>query len=284
VVGSYYVFNGELRPTDDAFVPIDDINFAYGFGVYETLKLRDGIVYFADRHADRLLHSAEIIELAHPFSRTDVEAAVGKLARANDLRDANVKMLLIGSPKVDGTEGAHLYVFMLNPLFPPRELYRTGAHAICFEGERRYPRAKSLDMLTSTLAFREARRAGAYDALLVDRDGEITEGTRTNLFYTDGKAIYEPPHDRALLGVTKLTLREVLEQRGIELSERPLLRAEVGSWAGYFLTSTSSKVMPVTRIDEHHFEIPAIVRDVMKAYDSFLATYRESREPDVAGC
>jgi branched-subunit amino acid aminotransferase/4-amino-4-deoxychorismate lyase len=281
VVGRYYAFNGELRPTEDAVVPIDDINFAYGFGVYETLKLRDGTVYFADRHADRLLHSAEIIELAHPFSRTDVEEAVGRLARANGLRDANVKMLLIGSPKVDGTEGAHLYVFMLNPLFPPRELYGTGAAAICFEGERRYPRAKSLDMLTSTLAFREARRAGAYDALLVDRDGEITEGTRTNLLYTDGEAIYEPPEDRALLGVTKLTLREVLEQSGIELSERPLLRAEVGSWAGYFLTSTSSKVMPVTRIDEHRFEIPTIVREVMDAYDSFLHAYRASREPEV---
>jgi branched-subunit amino acid aminotransferase/4-amino-4-deoxychorismate lyase len=282
MIGEYYVFNGELRPTQDAVVPIDDINFAYGFGVYETLKLRRGVVYFPDRHADRLLHSAEIIELDHPFTGELVERAVLELARANGMRDANIKMLLIGSPEVDDAGGAHLYVFMLNPLFPPRELYRDGAYTVCFAGERRYPQSKSLDMLTSTLAYRAARRAGAYDALLVNRSGEITEGTRTNLFYTDGNTIYQPPKAQALLGVTKLTLEEVLEQRGIDVLERPLLRSEVGSWSGYFLTSTSSKVIPLTRIEDHRFDIPAIITDVMGAYDAFLEDYRAARAPVVS--
>lgn len=282
MIGEYYVFNGELRPTSDAVVPIDDINFAYGFGVYETLKLRKGVVFFPDRHADRLLHSAEIIELDHPFDRELVQRSVLELAEANGTRDANIKLLLIGSPQVDDAGGAHLYVFMLNPLFPRRELYRDGAYAVRFDGERRYPQSKSLDMLTSTLAYRAARRAGAYDALLVNRAGEITEGTRTNLFYTDGAAIYQPPTGQALLGVTKLTLEEVLEQRGIDVLERPLLRSEVGSWAGYFLTSTSSKLIPVSRIDEHRFEIPELVRDVMGAYDAFLEDYRAAQAPVVS--
>jgi branched-subunit amino acid aminotransferase/4-amino-4-deoxychorismate lyase len=282
VIGAHFVLNGELRPTAEALVAIDDINFAYGFGVYETLKLRKGVVFFPDRHADRLLHSAEIIELAHPFSREDIERSVLDLARKNGIRDANIKMLLIGSPDIEAAEGAHLYVFMLNPLFPRRELYRDGAFAVCFDGERRYPQAKSLDMLTSTLAYRRARGAGAYDALLVNREREITEGTRTNLFYTDGETVYQPPKSDALLGVTKLTLEEVLGQRGVAVLERPLLRSEVGTWKGYFLTSTSSKVIPVSRIDHHHFEIPEIVRDIMGAYDAFLDDYRRAQTPIVA--
>jgi branched-subunit amino acid aminotransferase/4-amino-4-deoxychorismate lyase len=284
MVGEYYSADGELRPTSDAVVPIDDINFAYGFGVYETLKLRNGVLYFPDRHAERLRHSAEIIELEHPFSREEIETAVVELARANGIRDANVKMLLIGSPKVDGTEGAHLYVFLLNPLFPPRELYRYGAQTVCFEGERRYPQSKSLDMLTSTLAYRAARRADAYDALLVNRDGEITEGTRTNVFYTDGTTVFEPPSDQSLLGVTKLTLREVLSERGIDVIERPLLQSEVGSWTGYFLTSTSSKVIPVSGIEDHSFGIPELTREVMRVYDAFLEEYRATQPQIVPSC
>ncbi len=281
MIGDYYTFNGDLRPAAEAVVPIDDINFAYGYGVYETLKLRKGVVFFPDRHAERLLHSAEIIRLAHPFSRENIERSVLELARANGMRDANIKMLLIGSPDIEAAEGAHLYVFMLNPLFPRRELYRDGAFAVCFDGERRYPQSKSLDMLTSTLAYRSARGAGAYDALLVNRAGEITEGTRTNIFYTDGTTVYQPPKASALLGVTKLTLEEVLGRRGIDVLERPLLRSEVGSWRGYFLTSTSSKVIPISRIDDHRFEIPEIVRDIMGAYDAFLDDYRRTQTPIV---
>ncbi|MFO8063662.1 MAG: aminotransferase class IV [Spirochaetota bacterium] len=279
MVGSYYALNGELRPVSEAVVSLDDINFAYGFGVYETLKVRHGVVYFADRHAERLLHSAHVIGLEHEFSREDVEHAIFEPVRANGLRDANIKMLLIGSPEVDGPEGATLYVFMLNPLFPHRDLYRNGATAVSFEGERSYPQSKSLDMLTSTLAYRSARRAGAYDALLVDRNGHITEGTRTNLFYTDGKQLYEPPRETALLGVTKLTLEEMLSRSGVGVRERPLLRSELGSWAGYFLTSTSSKVVPVRSIDGHSFEIPSMIREIMSAYDAFLDEYR-AKQPE----
>lgn len=278
MVGPYYVLNGELRPIAEATVAVDDINFAYGFGVYETLKLRAGVVYFPERHADRLLHSAEIISLEHPFTREQIETAIRDLAHANGLQDANIKMLLIGSPNVDDGSLSHLYVFMLNPLFPPREVYRDGAAVITFCGERRYPRSKSLDMLTSTLAYRAARRAGAYDALLVDREERITEGTRTNLFYTDGTTVFHPPDKTALLGVTKLTLKETLLGHDFEVRERPLARKEIGEWAGFFVTSTSSKVIPVSHIDETHFDIPEVTRAIMAVYDRFLEEYRASQQ------
>lgn len=178
MIGDYYTFNGELRPAAEAVVPIDDINFAYGYGVYETLKVRKGIVFFPDRHAERLLHSADIIELAHQFSHEEVERSVLDLARANGIRDANIKVLLIGSPDVETAEGAHLYVFMLNPLFPRREIYRDGASTVSVECERRYPQAKSLDMLTSTLAYRSARRAGPLALCTPSCPGSLLQARR----------------------------------------------------------------------------------------------------------
>ncbi|MFP4012151.1 MAG: aminotransferase class IV [Spirochaetaceae bacterium] len=281
MTGAYYGKNGAIRPVSEAVVSLDDINFAYGYGVYETLKVRHGVVYFPDRHAERLISSAAVIGLEHPFDRRGIEGTIVELTRANGLRDANMKLLLIGPPEVDDPSGATLYAFMLNPYFPPRNLYRNGAAAVSVEAERRFPQSKSLDMLSSTIAYRGASRAGAYDALLTDREGRITEGTRTNLFYTDGTTLYEPPAATSLLGVTRLTLREMLGRQGVEVLERPLLRSEVGTFAGYFLTSTSSKVLPLARIDSHRFEIPGIIRRVMRDYDAFLEEYRAG-QPSVS--
>jgi branched-subunit amino acid aminotransferase/4-amino-4-deoxychorismate lyase len=278
MTGSWCSLNGELIPARQAVIGVDDIDFTYGYGVYETLKVRGKILYFPELHAERLLHSASIIGLASEWesrmgksiSPGDIAAWIRDLVRANETADANVKMLLAGP---------RLYIMTLNPLFPGRKLYRDGAAAIIVDGERVFPRAKTLNMLVSALAFRKAQEAGAYDALLCGRDGFITEGTRTNLFFTGGGRLYTPPSDTALTGVTRLTLERALQEEGIPLEEKPLPRAELSRWEGYFLTSTSTKVMPLVRAGELAFGIPDSTRRVMRLYDAWLRRYADLQEP-----
>jgi branched-subunit amino acid aminotransferase/4-amino-4-deoxychorismate lyase len=278
MTGAWCSLNGELIPTARAAIPVDDIDFTYGYGVYETLKVRAKILYFPELHAERLLHSASIVGLVSEWEsrlgksmrRDDIVSWIRGLVRANETADANVKMLLVG---------ARLYIMTLNPLFPGRRLYRDGGTAIIAEGERVFPRAKSLNMLVSTLAFRKAQAAGAYDALLCGRDGLITEGTRTNLFFTDGGCLYTPPEDTVLTGVTRLTLARALKEEGLCLEEKPLPRAELSRWEGYFLTSTSTKIVPLVRVGERAFGIPDITRRVMKLYDEWLERYAAGQEP-----
>jgi len=133
-------------------------------------------------------------------------------------------------------------------------------------------------MLVSTVAFRKAKAAGAYDALLCRQDGCITEGTRTNLFFTDGNIVYTPPADTVLEGVTKLTLAEALKKEGIALCEAPLLHTELSRWQGYFLTSTSTKVLPLVRINTLTFGIPQLTQRIIKIYDTWLADYAAAQE------
>jgi branched-subunit amino acid aminotransferase/4-amino-4-deoxychorismate lyase len=273
LVGNWVSCNGELINKSEAVVSVDDINFAYGYGVYETMKVRKGLVYFPERHEERLFHSAEIIELEHRWKQGDIVREVERLVRANEAENANIKALLIGGSGPDPAATARLYIMTLSPLFPDRKLYRDGVSLITFEGERQFPQSKSLSMTMSSLAFKHAGRAGAYDALLVDRDGYITEGTRTNLYYTDGRAVYTPPAHRVLTGVTKLTLEEEMRSRGMSLLERDLHRSELPTWESLFLTSTSSKVMPVSRVDTHTFQINSMVREVMELYDRALEEY-----------
>ena len=128
-------------------------------------------------------------------------------------------------------------------------------------------------MLMSYLAYKKAKESGAYDALLVDNKGFVREGTRTNLFFTDGKKLFTPPLADVLNGVTRITLLDALRAKGIEVEERRLQLRELVKYTGYFLTSTSSKVLPISRIDGRTFEVLPIVKDVMKIYDEYLEGY-----------
>ncbi len=273
MIGPWFSYNGRLVPVAEATIGADDLAFAYGFGVYETLKVRAGVLHFAALHEERLWHSAAILSLAHPWQPGDFGRFLQDLVDANQVNDANLKALLIGG---ESASEARLYILCLNPLFPDRKAYRDGATAITWPGERLYPQAKSLNMLTSYLAYREAKAQGCYDALLVNRDGEATEGTRTNLFVTDGTRIFTPPAHQVLEGVTRLTVSQVIRDLGIELVEQPLLATGLTGWAGVFLTSTSTKVMPLRAVDGKPVTLSPLVHEVLVAYDAFLKAYQAS--------
>ncbi len=278
MIGPFCSRNGELIPAEDATVPVDDINFQYGFGVYETLKLRRGVLYFPELHEKRLFHSAEVIGLPHGLKPGKLERWTRELVAANRLRDANIKQLLVGSPAANSAGSSTLYIMALAPLYPDRKLYRKGAGLITVAAERQLPEAKSLNMLLSTIAFRQARAAGAYDALLIDRNGVVTEGTRTNFFVTDGSTIRTAPAGMVLEGVTRMTVIQVIGELGIPLVESPVARSELGQTAAAFVTSTSSKIIPVSSIDEHSFAIPDLVRRLMAEYDRFLERYATEQQ------
>jgi branched-chain amino acid aminotransferase len=295
MIGEFCSLDGQLVPVEQATIAADDIHFAYGYGVYETLKVRKGVLHFPDLHIERLLRSARIIGLKHNWQAAELDRLLQDLIRANTQESSNIKMMLLGGPSPEKTR---LYIMELAPFFPSRKSYATGIRAVLYSGERHYPGAKSLSMLLSTMAFRKASEHGAYDAVLVNREGHCTEGTRTNLFYTDGEELFTPPEHQVLSGVTRYTVIQAAREAGIRVSEQPLPVAELVSQEGLFLTSTSSKVIPVSRVEDYgyglsstdpttpapgplqaiEFDIPEIIRETARVYDTYLERYRLERE------
>ena len=291
MLGPQVSINGVLRPTEEAVVSVDDVYFAYGFGVYESMKLRKGVLYFPERHEERLFHSARIIGIEHNLQPGDLVEHVTALCRANGHESVNLKILLIGGRTADD---ARLYIMQLNPLYPDRKLYKKGASALLQRGERQFPDAKSLNMTMSARAYQRARAAGAYDALFEHEDGLITEGTRTNLFFTDGEHILTPPKHLVLDGVTRQTILECAADKGYPVQERLVHRGNLPSLPGLFLSSTSSKIMPLSLVmheeqgehvgqaeHDYSFEIPELVRSLMSDYNTWLDDYAASQEPIV---
>ncbi len=269
----YFSHNGTVRPVEEATVPLSNIEYAYGFGVYESIRVANGVVYFLQDHIGRLMESARIIGLEHPFSPDLVERSVAELVEKNATQTCNVKVLLIGpSTSLRAGGQATLDILCLNPLFPDKKLYRNGIQTITYEYERPFPHAKTLNMLQSYLAYRKAKKSGVYDALLINREGCITEGTRTNFFCIKGKTLFSSPEKDILLGVTRKAVLKVTVQNGYEVVQKDIRPADLSNYDGAFLTSTSSKILPIRTIDDYEFpQQPKALQGLMKAFEQFLA-------------
>jgi len=262
----YFSCNGEILPVDRAVVPLASIEYSYGFGVYETIRVSGGQPRFLEDHCARLQASADAIGLEHNYQPSEIGQYITDVSRANEVETCNVKVLLIGGRSA---AEASLYVVCLAPYFVDRKLYKTGCHCTTYKYERMYPHAKTLNMLPSYLAYRDAQKAGAHDALLINRRGEITEGTRSNFYTIREKTLYSPPESEILLGVTRSHVLALAHRQGFTVVEKPIPLEGLAQYEAAFLTSTSAKIVPIRSVDSFQYSSgqPEMLKSLMQAFN-----------------
>lgn len=247
MLGSWFWKDGALLRAEEAVARLDDAELSQGYGCYEVLKLREGLVYFPEFHEERLFRSLALVGIEHALQPGFLKRAIAELAEANGLSDANVKVIAIGRPAAS----AECRILCLPPIYPPADAPSQGVACLLFRGQRQFPRAKSLSLLLSTVAYRAAAARSCYEALLVNALGQITEGTRMNLFYAEaeaspGGALFTPPAEQVLEGVTRRTLMEALAAAGRPVRERPLgLEEALSGRYALMVSSTSNRALPV---------------------------------------
>ncbi len=255
----------------EAAIPLSCIEYAYGFGVYENVRVVRGSPLFLEEHLDRLLRSAATLRLEHTLTKSLLTEWTHALLRSITTDAVNLKLLLIGGRTPDAAE---LFILPLAPLFPDKQLYKKGATAITVTYERLMPQAKTLNMLGSYLAYRDAKKAGAYDALLLNRHDCVTEGTRTNFFGMKDRTIFSPPKEDILEGVTMMHVLDAAKQCRFSVQYEAIPLSSISSFDSVFLTSTSSKIMPLRRIDKAEFVISDPLKELMRAFDHILESVR----------
>ncbi len=262
--------NGIVQTLEKASLPLSEIESQYNFGVYETIKVRNSLVYFIKQHINRLFHSAEAIGLNHDFSLSQIALYLTEFVEALQEESINVKILLYGRKT---HKEARLIILPSSPFYPNRKWYREGVTLISFEYERWMPQAKTLNMLPSYVMYQKAKEQGAYDALLLDRNRHILEGTRTNVFLMKDNIIYSPPKEVILEGVTLMTLAKVIEHSDFTLIYKAISYESIHEYDGMILSSTSSKILPVKQIDQCRFhEISPEIGNLIAIYNTALDT------------
>ena len=248
---------GRYRPIGAAAVPVEDRGLQFADGVYEVIKCVDGRVCDLDRHLDRLDRSLAALAIRWPIGRRALVAVIREALRRNRLRDALIYL------QIDrGTAPRnHLYPASVRPtlivtvrrshLTKPGEL--ADGVAVVTQPDLRWKRCdiKSVNLLANVMARQAAAAAGCREVWLYDTEGMVTEGAGSNAYIVDaeGRVVTRPLGQQILGGVTREVVLELARDEGIAVLERPFGREEAFSAREAFLTSTSSLVLPVTRID-----------------------------------
>jgi len=268
----YVILNGKLTKKEEAHISVFNKAMFFNFAVYDSMKVVKGKSFFPVFHVERLLESAKIIKLEHPFTKEDVLRWIDMLIEKNKLHDAMIRFLLLGAggPK----EEPQLFLFPVGLTFYQSRDFNRGVKAITFHGERPIPQSKSKDLLINFMALREAMHHGAKDALLVDSEGCIREGTRTNFFAVKNGKVYTAPLTDVLEGITRKIVVKLAKENGIEIVEKKIKADKLKDYDEFFFTSTSMNVLPITQIDD--YEVPEGVGPITKELIKlFKAYYRK---------
>ena len=257
--------NGRFIDQAAAVIPIDTPALLGALGVYETMLVERGRIIALAEHLSRLETSARGAELTLGVDAETLSAWCMQTVAANH-PDGLLRVLACDL----GQDQADVFMYLMSAATPSPQEYEQGVDVVIYHGERALPLVKSFNTLVPGLARKAAVRAGAHDALLVDNDGNITEGTNCNVFAVIDGTLVIPPVGSILEGTVMDQVIRLASAAGISCQRRPLPLAEVGGWDEAFLTSTRRGVLPIRHVGEHDLGPPGpITRRLGEAYQAW---------------
>jgi branched-chain amino acid aminotransferase len=272
--------NDRIVPEHEAMVSVFDHGFLYGDGIYETMRAYDGIVFMLDRHIERLNRSASLIQLTVP-SPDSIRDAVYETIRANGLKSAYVRVTVSRGKGPIGLDPAlcpkpTLVVIAEEFRAYPEKYYNEGVKFIIAKTRRNLiealnPKIKSLNFLNNILAKIEAKERGAYEALMLNAEGFISEGTVCNIFFVSDSILCTPSVDTGVLdGITRELVIELAKETGLQVREGNFRTQDLFCASEVFFTNTTSEVMPVSQIEDVNYAVGDITRRLRKLYGDMV--------------
>lgn len=237
--------------------------------VYEVIRIIDGVALFLEDHFDRLNRSMQIHGLILPMDFQDFKQNIAVLANQNQKTEGNVKFIY----SVDCENIRWAFSFIPHT-YPTIESYQEGVLTDLLFAERLNPNAKVIQSVIRDKANQMISDRNLFEVLLVDRDGMITEGSRSNVFFVKSNVFYSAPASMVLEGITRQKVIDCLKRLGFQVIEQAVLKDEIVDFDAVFLTGTSPKILPVKAIGKQLFDVRnnATLR-LMESYDEMIWDY-----------
>ena len=250
--------NGRYVPSREAVVSVEDRGNQFADAVYEACQIKDGAIIDLRRHLDRLDRSLAELKIAAPMSRAAMTHVLREVARRNRVVNGYVYWQISrGAAPRD-----HAFPVGVKPTFTATAKsldfaaaslrYEKGVAVITCP-DNRWDRVdiKTVGLLPNALAKQAAREAGAFEAVFVDAEGYVTEGSSANVWLVDaeGRIVTRPADHGILRGITRSVLMDVAAAEGVPVVERRFTVAEMKAAREVFLTSAGATLCPVVNID-----------------------------------
>ncbi len=250
--------NGRYVPHGAAQVHIEDRGYQFSDGVYEVVAVAGGALVDGGPHLDRLERSLGELEIDMPMARRPLEIVMNETVRRNRVHDGMVYLQVTrgvaprNHPFPAATRPALVVTAKRVTFMTDPETVKV-SKAVSIR-DIRWERCdvKSIALLPNVLAKQHALSEGAYESLMVDDAGHVTEGSSTNAWIMDGdgRLVTRPTSNAILGGITRLTLIRLARENGIDVVERPFTVEEAKAAREVFITSTTNFVKPITQIDD----------------------------------
>ncbi|UHA74342.1 branched-chain-amino-acid transaminase [Paenibacillus sp. 481] len=252
--------DGEFVTKEKAVVSVFDHGFLYGDGIFEGIRIYSGNIFKCQEHLERLYDSAKSIMLDIPLTIEEMETALVETIRKNGLRDGYIRLIVsrgAGNLGLDPRRcpKASIIIIVEQLSLFPAEAYRTGLRSVSVSQRRNIPDAlnpkiKSLNYLNNILVKIQANLAEAEEAIMLNAQGYVTEGSGDNIFIVKKGVVYTPPcYLGALEGITRNTIIDLCRERGYPIKEEPFTMHDVYVADEVFFTGTAAEVIAAREVD-----------------------------------
>lgn len=265
-VFQYFIHNGELQKTSD----FEKMYIDRYPSVYEVIRIIDGVPLFLEEHYKRFLHSAEILGCKLNLSFNEIKESINKMIKHNNVTCYNIKLVVnnLENPNQNS------YYFFINSKYPEESMYKNGVETFLYRAERKNPNAKVIDKELRGTINQLLKDRNCFEAILVNQNEEITEGSRSNIFFIKGQKVLTALEKDVLQGITRQRIMSQCSRNGIEVEERIIPVKELSSFNAAFICGTSPKVLPISLIDNMKFSTTdKMLLKIMDIYNSEIENY-----------
>jgi branched-chain amino acid aminotransferase len=251
--------DGEFYPESEAKISVFDHGFLYGDGIFEGIRAYNGKVFKLKEHIDRLYDCAKVIDLRIPTSKGELQEIILETLRRNGLRDAYIRPIVtrgIGDLGLDPRKCPKPSIIVITKEWGKLygDLYEKGLKAVTVTIRRNAidslpPNVKSMNYLNNIFAKIEANAKGGDEAIFLDHNGYISEGSGDNIFVVKNGQVFTPPTLNNLRGITRAVAIEIINKLDIPFQEINLGLFDLYSADEIFVTGTAAEIAPITFID-----------------------------------
>jgi len=218
---------------------------------YEVVRLIDGKFLFLDDHLERLEHSLAGAGILFP-GKDEIKDNLRLLLKSNSLSQGNIRICLQSSIQ----NGVHLLCYFIPYFYPSDSMYLEGVDLHTYPHIRPTPGIKKWDNAFRTSVNSYIRDKGIYEAVLLNSVNQITEGSRSNIFFIDTEEqLITPPEQLILPGITRKYVLAIAKSHNITVREELVSLDSLNTYVSAFISGTSPKVLPVKRLDNYRFEV-----------------------------
>ena len=256
--GKKFIINGKICSSDQ----FDNSMVYEGDSIYEVIRMIKGNPVFFHDHMERLESSVRIQKKESPARIDVLRRDIINLIKTEKRKEINLKIVF------NYNQGETNYlVYFIEPIYPGEEQYKKGVKGILFYAERKNPESKVINHKLRSSIFHKLILEGGYEALLVNEDNLITEGSRSNIFFLKGNTLTTAPDDMILNGITRKHILEICRLNKIKVKFMCVPIDAMQEYDAAFMTGTSPMVLQFYCIDDIYFNVRIpLIENLRKLY------------------